>query len=87
MGDVVTSSYCIDDEVIQSLQFLEFLFRDMVHVSAVGDVAETVSQNRQLVVSASDWDYLYTVDSKWIRVYDVNIPFWSSGVFVFGKCV
>ena len=38
---MVTASYSVDDEVIQALQLRELLLRNMVHVSAVGNVAES----------------------------------------------
>ena len=52
-----SSSYAVDDEVVQSLELPEFLISNMVHVSAVGDVSEPESKDRQLVVHASDRDY------------------------------
>ena len=49
----------VDYEMVKALQFPEFLFRNEIHVRAVGDVAESVSQNRKLVMHASYRDYMH----------------------------
>ena len=48
--------HTIDDEMVEPLQFLEFLLRDMIHIGAVCYISEAVSENGELVVHTADRD-------------------------------
>ena len=42
--------------MVEPLQFLEFLLRDMIHIGAVCYISEAVSENGELVVHTADRD-------------------------------
>ena len=44
--DVAAAADAVDDEVVEVLQLFVFFVRNVVHVGAVGDITETVAQNR-----------------------------------------
>ena len=46
----------VDDEMLKTFQLGEFLFGNMVHISAVGYVPEAVSQYGKLVMHSADRD-------------------------------
>ena len=87
MRDVSSFSDTVDYEVVESFQFLEFFFLDMVHVCAVRQVSEAVAQNWKFVMSAADRYYFYSVYFERIFINEVHVPFWGSWVFVLCKCI
>ena len=58
--DVMALLHTVDDEMLQSLQLCEFLFRNEVHIGAVGNVPEPESEDRKPVVHAP---YRYHIDA------------------------
>ena len=57
VGDVLAVFDAVYNEMLQPFQLGELLFRDMVHVSAIGYVSKAVAENRKLVMHASYRDY------------------------------
>ena len=43
MGNVLAFLHSVDNEVVKIMKFFEFLFGDVIHVSAVGNVPEAVA--------------------------------------------
>ena len=78
-------SYAVYDKMFEPLEFGEFLLRDVVHVCAVGYVADAVAQDRQPEMSSPYGDDFYSIDCEWSIIDDVYLPIRGSGVFVFGK--
>ena len=87
MRDVVASTYCIDNEVVKPLEFLELLLRNVVHISAVCYIPETESKNRKLVVPASDRNDFDSVDAERLFIYVMDTPLWSAWIFVLCKSI
>ena len=44
--DVTATTDTVDDEVVKVLKFGEFLICNMVHVSAVGNITESIAKYR-----------------------------------------
>ena len=57
VGDVLAVFDAVYNKMLQPFQLGELLFRDMVHVSAIGYVSKAVAENRKLVMHASDRNY------------------------------
>ena len=82
VGDVAATADTVDDEVVEVLEFFEFSFSYVVHVCAVGYVAESVTQNREGEVLSTDGDYLHSIYAERVFVDDMNVPFRSPWVAV-----
>lgn len=89
MRNMFAVFYAVDDEVVQSAELFELLFRDMVHVGAVCDVSETESQDRQLVMHSPYRNDLYGPDRFVMSCHRADITLsmfpgqdfiWSSGM-------
>ena len=53
MGNVLAFLHSVDNEVVKIMKFFEFLFGDVIHVSAVGNVPEAVAQYWQFVMHST----------------------------------
>ena len=80
-------SHAVDDEMVKPSKLFELFICDVVHVRTIGDIAESVAQNRQREMLATYGCDFYIIDSEWFFVYDVNLPVRRSRVFDFGECV
>ena len=82
---MTSSAHTVYREVFQSLKLGEFTLFNMIHVCAVGDVAESESEYRSLKMHSTDRNDFYAVDTEWLFIYDMNIPFRGTRVFMFSK--
>ena len=85
MRDMSSATYAVDDEVVEVLQLVVFFVRNVVHVGAVGNIAEAVAQDRKLEMLAADRYNLHTVDAERVLVNQMDVPFWSSWVAVLSE--
>ena len=83
--DVAAAADTVDDEVVKVLQLFEFFVRNVVHVGAVGNIAEAVAQDRKLEMLASDWDNFHALNAERLLVNQMDVPFWSSWVAVLSE--
>ena len=85
-------------EMLQILQLLKFFICNVVHVSAVGDVAKTVSKYGKSVVSATDRGDLHRfcsifqrnlkrliINEKWCKGCGICVAFCPKQVLVLKK--
>ena len=81
--DMSASSYAVYDEMVKPFQFLEFLFRNLVHISAVGNVTEPVAQYRKFEMLAPDRDDFHPVYLERILIDVMHLPFRCAGILYF----
>lgn len=85
--DVPAALDGVEDEDLETAEFVELAFGDVVGVGDVGEVAEAEAEDGQFVVHGPDWDDRNAVDGEGQAGNQVDVHFRRAGVGLFGEDV
>ena len=85
VGDVAATADAVDHEMIQFLQLVELFICNVIHVGAIGYVAETVAQNWKLEMLASDRHNFHSVNAERMLINQMHVPFWCTRIAIFSE--